>query len=773
MKKMLNSTATPLTGLSSLSGPPYFVDLHVNPGESVSIQLFDGNETVLRGPATITMISQHTFPPIPMPVQVPPGHMIQQIVDENGQLRQIILSAHPNGNSNTPNNAIMPQQHQQQPSNNQPFPYCCCCSYSCMGTPQTAPMPQPLPPPPPPQSLRHNILTFPTQTTRRNHSFSNRTYSPAVKRSAQTYLNNNSIGKSPIRHKLNATPGASVDGVTKVSFSNNKLTTPDSKPYEFNTNRVVVGRMAQNETDCLSFSDSKNAINKTFNTVNKQMIAHSINDKELIESNGPILSAPRPAPPFSYTRLDEHNHQNHQLNHSIDNCSHFESSDKPILLEINLSSNDSRVSNNINEDIVEEDEDEEEVESHGINEQKDLANKYNNQNKLDFDNNLLNKRNDNEIETLRLKEQFRCQTHESHEESLSNELNDNKSEEDCNEVSEQTNDKNLINIRNSNTLNEIETNSCISNVMQDNQHDVNLKNESNEQSFNRLQTNLFTDLLNDSINQNENDLNKSEVDKEVMEIDENHELSSDENHTKESISKLSDDENEDLDNSNKLVTDNVVPTQITPQRSPKHLLPQLELLNLTYTSLTANTVKLKWTHTEPHSSGDNLYAKHFVVEMLPNKWTAAENEPVSGSQPNGTSFRVVYQGHSNNCRISHLTSQQQYSFRVRTTCEEHLVVSNVLTITTPEQQPINNKYNKKSRREILQQQIQQQQQQIHQQQLLLQQQQHLQQNSNSTNTEKSEPTISSDQRCAILLLLLFTLFALIVAVLIQQLLSDN
>ena len=39
-------------------------------GESVSIQLFDGNETVLRGPATITMISQHTFPPVPMPVQV-------------------------------------------------------------------------------------------------------------------------------------------------------------------------------------------------------------------------------------------------------------------------------------------------------------------------------------------------------------------------------------------------------------------------------------------------------------------------------------------------------------------------------------------------------------------------------------------------------------------------------------------------------------------------------------------------------------------------------
>lgn len=39
-------------------------------GESVSIQMLDGNETILQGPATITMVSQHTFPPIPYPVQV-------------------------------------------------------------------------------------------------------------------------------------------------------------------------------------------------------------------------------------------------------------------------------------------------------------------------------------------------------------------------------------------------------------------------------------------------------------------------------------------------------------------------------------------------------------------------------------------------------------------------------------------------------------------------------------------------------------------------------
>ncbi|CAG2103775.1 unnamed protein product [Medioppia subpectinata] len=757
---MLNSTASPLSGLSALSGPPYFVDLHVNPGESVSIQLFDGNETILRGPATITMISQHTFPPIPMPVQVPPGHMIQQIVDENGQLRQIILSAHPNGNTNPSNAALMPPQQQQ------PFPYCCCCSYSCMGTAQTAPVPPPLPPPPPPQ-LRHNILAFPTPQTRRRISPMNRTFSPAGKRSAPTYLNNNSIGKSPVRHKLvSTTAGASVDGVSKVSFaniSNTKHTTPsDSKPYELNGNRVLVGRVTQNENDCLSLSDPKHVINKTYNTISsKDMMDRGMNNKELIANNGSFVSAPRPAHPFSYTSLEEHK----QLNHSIDktNCSHFESSEKPsILLEINLSSNDSRVQNNISADIVEEEEEE-------LEECDELSNEC--QNHLEIadnsvDNKANNKDNDKMADTSPTDQLLSL----THEESLTA-ISDDKSNDDLSEDYEQTFDR-TSDRNNRNTLNDIQSKtSCISYVMQDNQNEDTIGIEISDPSLSHCQslTNHFQTDSTDSINQTECQLNKTE-DIDVEETDYSIELSSEENQTKESINiftKLSDDESEEVNAKNRLVSD-AVPVL---QRSPKHLLPQLELLNLTYTSLTANTVKLKWTH----SDGDHMYAKHFVVEMLLNNKASTgtdsnENESMVGV--NGGNCRIVYQGHSNNCRISHLSSQQQYSFRVRTTSEEHLVVSNALTITTPEQQPISNKLTKKSRRELLHQQIQQQQHQIHQQQLLLQQQQ-LQQQSQSRTTDKTEPTISSDQRCAILLLLLFTLFALIVAVLIQQLLSDN
>lgn len=49
---------------------------------------------VLAGPATVRMVSNNG-PPLPMPMSVPPGHMVQQIVDENGILTHVILSPQP------------------------------------------------------------------------------------------------------------------------------------------------------------------------------------------------------------------------------------------------------------------------------------------------------------------------------------------------------------------------------------------------------------------------------------------------------------------------------------------------------------------------------------------------------------------------------------------------------------------------------------------------------------------------------------------------------
>ncbi|XP_046402663.1 fibronectin type III domain-containing protein 3B isoform X2 [Ischnura elegans] len=44
------------------------------------------------GPVTVPMVSTNTTPPMAMPVRVPPGHVVQQIVDESGTLRHVILS---------------------------------------------------------------------------------------------------------------------------------------------------------------------------------------------------------------------------------------------------------------------------------------------------------------------------------------------------------------------------------------------------------------------------------------------------------------------------------------------------------------------------------------------------------------------------------------------------------------------------------------------------------------------------------------------------------
>lgn len=50
---------------------------------------------VFAGPVTVPMVSTNSSPPIAMPVQVPPGHVVQQIVDESGTLRHVILSPQP------------------------------------------------------------------------------------------------------------------------------------------------------------------------------------------------------------------------------------------------------------------------------------------------------------------------------------------------------------------------------------------------------------------------------------------------------------------------------------------------------------------------------------------------------------------------------------------------------------------------------------------------------------------------------------------------------
>lgn len=65
--------------------------VHVQPGETISLAV--GSEVQhIMGPATIRMIGHSGLPPHALPLHVPRGHIIQQIVDEQGVLRHLILS---------------------------------------------------------------------------------------------------------------------------------------------------------------------------------------------------------------------------------------------------------------------------------------------------------------------------------------------------------------------------------------------------------------------------------------------------------------------------------------------------------------------------------------------------------------------------------------------------------------------------------------------------------------------------------------------------------
>ena len=49
----------------------------------------------LPGPATIRMVSTNSNPPMPMPLTVPAGHMVQQILGQDGTLQDVILALDP------------------------------------------------------------------------------------------------------------------------------------------------------------------------------------------------------------------------------------------------------------------------------------------------------------------------------------------------------------------------------------------------------------------------------------------------------------------------------------------------------------------------------------------------------------------------------------------------------------------------------------------------------------------------------------------------------
>ena len=92
------------------------VHFHVHQNEAVSLQLGEQVQ-LIQGPATVRMISTNGHePPVPLPVQVPPGHFVHQVVDESGVLHHVILSQHPTyGPAPPPANGSGPASWAGQP----------------------------------------------------------------------------------------------------------------------------------------------------------------------------------------------------------------------------------------------------------------------------------------------------------------------------------------------------------------------------------------------------------------------------------------------------------------------------------------------------------------------------------------------------------------------------------------------------------------------------------------------------------------------------------
>ncbi|VDD74428.1 unnamed protein product [Mesocestoides corti] len=73
-------------------------------------------------PATVRLVLNNG-PPLPMPMQVPPGHLVQQIVDEDGVLTHVILSSispYPQFKTGTPGLGNAPPNGPLPPANRCP-----------------------------------------------------------------------------------------------------------------------------------------------------------------------------------------------------------------------------------------------------------------------------------------------------------------------------------------------------------------------------------------------------------------------------------------------------------------------------------------------------------------------------------------------------------------------------------------------------------------------------------------------------------------------------
>ncbi|XP_074594460.1 uncharacterized protein LOC141849854 [Brevipalpus obovatus] len=1051
----MSYTSATCTATVSPSGPPHFVDLHVDPGESVSIQLFDGTETVLRGPATVTMISQHAYPPVPMPVQVPPGHLVQQIVDENGTLRHIILSAYNNNGTNPtpppPPGTLMPS-HQTPTGPTGYSPYCCCCCPSyvagdqsgcCIppqstspsnypfstrdllgpcsavaaaaaancamavngsGPPGQAPnnslptQPPPPPSPPPPTGIHHTTLwelgmahmdtsiarrlPFSRSTSKTNtFNLENMSYptNPTIRRrlptrssyskrnSTSTTLNStfdgisskSGSGDKGISNRTSKalkdsdksshiSPGSYENGTTILFPSLNhysksdesksceltnstqthiSTTTSFKQPKQSTKLDYMMNNVYSNSPSIVEKGDKNSHSNGKVNdriksiasreTFSHPTTTHHFQQSSLysnhighnhITANGIRDSSPASTKSVSTTSSPNHSGRSDSVIHNHPRKSEQKSSSDEKSREStpqkkravvgksgayenhhslksspshkaysshdedsrNISNSPFRLTKNSSSAIENNSESSlprsvagsprkgsSPIVNGSIHERSTSKSREDKSessspqsvspgNAVDTDNRLKDSSLSDSVPCngpSELHEQSNASSFSSSMSQRSIDFTSNESRVGKNESSQQlrkslapsTDIESLLDKRVpvlvSDDGGEVEKNSPFhssthvtsndirpdideakyvedsanSSCKESQQPTSTSENDSNHDinsHYQRLPAIRSDDNRNKEYEKKNEDFISSN---QSIHIDEPNELSSNESSsrflkpTQSSSFVTQHMEREDEDDTNSMNTtssddmyhDEARKTKegkVSPQRSPKHLLPKIQVFTLVYTSLTATSVKLKWTYDQT-SSVDNLTSsassnplgpsllnetRHFMVEMMKNNQTSVK----SGSVMPTT--RIVYQGIQTSCRISHLSPQEQYSFRVRTYHDDHLLISNALTLITPEQQTLKHR---KSKSQTLQHQLhshsESQKQHISHQDTLQTgsnhhhpHHYHSQQQVTSHEENEDDSSDISDQKCAIMIISLFIVAAIVVACLINHLLTD-
>ncbi|XP_052782735.1 fibronectin type-III domain-containing protein 3A-like isoform X3 [Mya arenaria] len=187
------------------------------------------NRTDMSGPATVRMVSSNG-PPLPMPMQVPPGHMVQQIVDENGILTHVILSPQPPGMMPThmpggPNSGPYYPGSYGGPYTNHPSQYPHQGPGPSPGAPGRGPQHMHGTPPPPGSCSNHNPVHTPGPNSHMDERTSKKQNQLRQKWRIR-HENREHSGRTPPRRKQHnkGTNGIDVEPQTNVSSPDPGLT---------------------------------------------------------------------------------------------------------------------------------------------------------------------------------------------------------------------------------------------------------------------------------------------------------------------------------------------------------------------------------------------------------------------------------------------------------------------------------------------------------------------------------------------------------------------